>query len=99
MARTLFTNVSVLDCSGAEPYSGQVLIEDSNGNSIKLETSGVTITAAAKITVNASSIEVNSGMVTVNSGMSKFSGVVQCDVLIATTVVGSTYTPGAGNVW
>ena len=32
MARTLFTNVSVLDCSGAEPYSGQVLIE---GNRIK----------------------------------------------------------------
>ncbi|MBV8410688.1 MAG: amidohydrolase family protein, partial [Alphaproteobacteria bacterium] len=32
MARTLFTNVTVLDGSGAEPYSGQVLIE---GNRVK----------------------------------------------------------------
>jgi uncharacterized protein involved in type VI secretion and phage assembly len=94
----------LLETPGAQKVTlrdgpGQVLIEDSNGNSIKLETSGVTVTAAAKVTVNASSVEVNAGMVTVNSGMSKFSGVVQCDVLIATTVVGSTYTPGAGNVW
>src|ERR1051325_8841119 len=33
---------------------GTVTIEDSNGNSIKLETAGITITASAKITVNAS---------------------------------------------
>jgi imidazolonepropionase-like amidohydrolase len=32
MARTLFTNVTVLDGSGSEPYAGQVLIE---GNRIK----------------------------------------------------------------
>jgi hypothetical protein len=25
--------------------------------------------------------------------------VVQCDTLIATTVVGTSYTPGAGNIW
>jgi hypothetical protein len=31
--------------------------------------------------------------------MSKFSGVVQCDTLIASSVVGSSYTPGAGNIW
>jgi hypothetical protein len=31
--------------------------------------------------------------------MSTFSGIVQCDTIIATTVVGTTYTPGAGNVW
>jgi len=28
-----------------------------------------------------------------------FSGIVQCQVLQATTVVSSIYTPGAGNVW
>lgn len=78
---------------------GQITIEDSNGNSIKLESSGVTITAAAKVTVNAGQVTVSAGMVQVDAGMSKFSGVVQCDTLIATTVVASTYTPGAGNVW
>ena len=78
---------------------GSVTIEDSNGNSIKLETSGITITASAKVTVNASQIAVSAGMVTVDAGMSKFSGVVQCDTLISNAVVSSSYTPGAGNIW
>jgi uncharacterized protein involved in type VI secretion and phage assembly len=78
---------------------GAVTIEDSNGNSIKLETAGITITAAAKVTVNAPQVAVSAAMVKVDAGMSKFSGVVQCDTLIATTVVSATYTPGAGNIW
>jgi uncharacterized protein involved in type VI secretion and phage assembly len=78
---------------------GAVFIEDSNGNSAKLETSGVTITAAAKLTVNAGTIEISAGMVTVNAGLSKFSGVVQADTVISNTVVSSAYTPGAGNIW
>jgi hypothetical protein len=78
---------------------GAVTIEDSNGNSIKLQTSGITITASAKVTVNASQVAVSAGMVTVDAGMSKFSGVVQCDTLISNTVISATYTPGAGNIW
>ncbi len=78
---------------------GSVEIADSNGNSMKLETSGVTITASAKVTVNASTMEVSAGMVTVNAGMSRFSGVVQCDTLISNSVVSASYTPGAGNIW
>jgi len=78
---------------------GSVEIIDSNGSSVKLESSGVTVTTSSKVTINASNIEITAGMVTVNSGMSKFSGVVQADTVIATTVVGTSYTPGAGNIW
>jgi uncharacterized protein involved in type VI secretion and phage assembly len=79
---------------------GTLTLEDSNGNSIKLEASGITINASAKVTLNAgATVDVSAGMVNVNAGMSKFSGVVQCDTIIATTVVGTTYTPGAGNIW
>jgi uncharacterized protein involved in type VI secretion and phage assembly len=74
-------------------------IKDANGNSIKLESSGITITAAAQVKVQASTMEVSAGMVTVNAGMSKFSGVVQCDTLISNAVVSASYTPGAGNIW
>jgi len=35
----------------------------------------------------------------VDAGMSKFSGVVQADTVITNTIVASTYTPGAGNIW
>ena len=38
-------------------------------------------------------------LITVNAGMSKFSGVVQCDTLIANSVAAASYTPGAGNIW
>ena len=38
-------------------------------------------------------------MLTVDAAMATFSGVVQCQVMQATTVVATTYTPGAGNVW
>jgi uncharacterized protein involved in type VI secretion and phage assembly len=78
---------------------GAVTIEDANGNSIKLEAAGITVTASAKVTVNAGTAEISAGMLTVNAGMSKFSGVVQCDTLISNSVVSSSYTPGAGNIW
>lgn len=79
---------------------GNVLIEDSNGNSIKLEPSGITVNAAAKVTVTAGAqVEVNAAQVTVNAAMSNFNGVIRCDTIIATTVVGTSYTPGAGNIW
>ena len=63
---------------------GTVEIVDSNGNSMKLESSGITINAAAKVTINGrAQVAVTAGMVTVDAAMSKFSGVVQCDTLIS----------------
>lgn len=76
-----------------------VIVRDANGNSATFDSSGVTVDAAAKVTVNASTIEMSAGMVTVNAGMSKFSGVVQADTVITNSVVSSSYTPGAGNIW
>jgi hypothetical protein len=64
-----------------------------------MNSSGISISAGAKIKMDAAQIEASAGMVTVNAPMSKFSGVVQCDVLIANTVVGTSYTPGVGNLW
>lgn len=74
-------------------------ITDGSGNSIRLESSGITVNAAAKVTINGSTVEVSAGMVTVNAGMSKFSGVVQADTVITNSVVSASYTPGAGNIW
>ena len=78
---------------------GSILIQDSNGNSIKLDSSGITLTASAKVSISASQAEATAGMVNVNSGMSKFSGVVNADTVITNSVVSASYTPGAGNIW
>ena len=74
-----------------------VRIEDSNGNAVTLAASGVTVNASAKVTINALNVDVNASLVTVDAGMSRFSGVVQCDTLISTSVVSASYSPGAGN--
>jgi uncharacterized protein involved in type VI secretion and phage assembly len=78
---------------------GSITLQDSNGNSAKMEAAGITVTASAKVTVNASTVEISAGMVTVNAGMSTFSGVVQADTVITNSVISASYTPGAGNIW
>jgi type 1 fimbria pilin len=77
---------------------GSILIEDNSGNTIRLESSGITIQASAKVVVNSSQLEISASMITVNAGMAKFSGVVQADTLIANSVIASSYTPGTGNI-
>jgi hypothetical protein len=64
-----------------------------------MDSAGVSVQTPATVKVEASQVQVTSGMVQVDSAMATFSGVVQCNTLITTTVVASTYTPGAGNVW
>jgi uncharacterized protein involved in type VI secretion and phage assembly len=90
------------------PNGVKATLTDSNGGSIKLEAAGNTLTmdnngvaiqAGQKFTVSASQIEMTAGQVKVNAGLSTFTGVVSADVARASTVVGTTYTPGAGNIW
>ncbi len=68
-------------------------------STVTIDSQGVSVQTSGKVSVQASQVEVNAGQVTVNAAMSKFSGVVKCDTLIATSVVGTSYTPGAGNIW
>ena len=34
MDRTLFTNVTILDCTGAAPYAGEALVAESAGDPV-----------------------------------------------------------------
>jgi uncharacterized protein involved in type VI secretion and phage assembly len=80
---------------------GSIEFTDSSQTSVKIDSSGVTINApTAKVQITAASeVDVTAPTVNVSAAMSAFSGIVQCQVLQATTVVATTYTPGAGNVW
>src|SRR5262249_40584494 len=76
---------------------GSVEIADSNGNSVKLETSGATITAAATLTINASAVTINASSLT-HSGTATISGALTVAASVTTpSVVSGSYTPGAGN--
>jgi len=76
-----------------------VEIEDANGNSIKLESAGITIKTSAKVTLQAMQVAVSASMVQVDSAMSMFSGTVKADTVLCNSIVSSSYTPGAGNIW
>lgn len=90
------------------PMGYSITINDSAGGeieikrdaqSIKLSSTEVAITSSVTVSVNASRVTISAGMVQVDAGMSRFSGVVQADTIIANAVVGTSYTPGAGNIW
>ncbi len=55
--------------------------------------------STARVTVSAPTVTVTAAMVTIEAPLTKAAGVVQCDTLIATSVVASTFTNGAGNIW
>ncbi len=78
---------------------GHIDVTDSNGNAFKMESAGITVTAAARLTIRASQLTIASGLVTIDAGMIKCSGVLQADTVISNSVISSSYTPGAGNIW
>lgn len=80
---------------------GSIEFGDANQTSVRIDSSGVTITApTAQVQVTAASgVTITAPQLTVDSAIATFSGIVQCQVMQATTVVATTYTPGAGNVW
>ena len=69
------------------------------GTTVTYDPQGVTVNTGMKVTVQATQVEVSASMVTVNAAMSRFSGVVQADTVISNSVISSSYTPGAGNIW
>jgi uncharacterized protein involved in type VI secretion and phage assembly len=82
-----------------EDAPASITINDANGNTIKMEASGVNITTSATFSVSASMVDITASMVNVNAGMSTFSGVVKSDTNITNATISTSYTPGAGNIW
>jgi len=79
----------ILDDSGG----GKITLQNEMGASIEFDSAGnINITAPLKLSISATQIEAN-------VPMSQFNGVTQHQTMIASAVVGSTYTPGAGNIW
>jgi len=54
------------------PASVEVI--DGNGNSVKMETSGITVNAPAKVTVSAKQVAISAPILTVDAATSKFFG-------------------------
>ncbi|HEX5111188.1 MAG TPA: phage baseplate assembly protein V [Vicinamibacterales bacterium] len=78
---------------------GGVELVDSNGNAIRLQPSGITITAAGRVNVQAAQVSVSAGTIDLNAAMVNCSSTLRADSVVTNSVISNSYTPGVGNVW
>ena len=76
-----------------------ITVEDASGNRLRLDSTGFDLATSASLHFGASQVTVDAGMVRLNAGAVAVTGTLTVDTLIANSVVASSYTPGAGNIW
>jgi DUF4097 and DUF4098 domain-containing protein YvlB len=74
--------------------SASVLLEDARGNTIRLDSGGITISSAASVAISAPQIAISASAIAVDAPLVRFNGVVQAETVIAASIV-----PGASNIW
>jgi uncharacterized protein involved in type VI secretion and phage assembly len=79
--------------------SGGSIRLEAVGNTLTMNNQGVSIHATSKFRVEAAQIEMQAGQVKIDTALASFTAMAKCEIMKSTTVLGSTYTPGAGNVW
>lgn len=76
---------------------GKIELKTSMGT-VKIESSGITVQATSKVTIQAPQMEVKAAYVNWQVAFTNISGIVKAPVVIGTTIIGSVYTPGVGNL-
>ena len=85
--------------AGIEVISNTTIkLQDFHGNEFTMGPSGIAANAASKFSINAATYESTLGFAVSTCAHTQFSGVLQTDTIIATNVIGTSYTPGAGNL-
>lgn len=78
---------------------GEIEIAHSGGSKVTVSSTNVQVEASGTVEVSASRLEVNAASVDLNAATVSCSGILNAPNVIATTVIASTYTNGAGNIW
>jgi uncharacterized protein involved in type VI secretion and phage assembly len=77
---------------------GTITIDGGSGATIVITPLSIEITCPGTVKLMTSMAELTASSLQLNCAMTRASGVVQCQTLIADSVVAASYTPGAGNV-
>lgn len=82
---------------------GHALVLDDGAMQIELRHSNgtrMTLDPAGRVEVQANAtVDITAAALNVHAPVAVFDGLVQCQTVIASSVVSASYTPGAGNVW
>ena len=87
--------VGVLATGTAPP----VALVDDDGNTVRLSSSGIEITSAGEVHIRASSLRITAASALADTGLWTFTSAVKTETLIADSVIASSYSPGAGNIF
>lgn len=69
------------------------------GTTITINTQGVTVNTPLNVKVQATMVQVTAAQFVVDAPISMFSGTVQAQTVVTSSVISASYTPGAGNIW
>lgn len=78
--------------------SGRIEL-NAGGSSLVIDEHGVRIDTGGEFYVNASTSTQSAANMDFDTPSASFTGVVQAPTVQADSVMGTTYTPGAGNIW
>jgi len=76
-----------------------IKIEDSSGNTVILGATGMATQVGLEVKVTCANLKVDAGYVEINAPIVKCSAMLKCETLVASAVISTSYTPGAGNIW
>jgi uncharacterized protein involved in type VI secretion and phage assembly len=77
---------------------GSAITLSGGGNTITMDGNGIKLDSHT-VEVSAAQFKVTAAMGTFDVALADFSAFVMCELLQTNTVISTTYTPGAGNMW
>lgn len=88
------------------PSGASLTVSDEGGGTVTVETGGTSLTLSptevaiksVMVKVDCTVFELNSAIANIHAPLANFDAVINSQVCLTTTVVSSTYTPGAGNM-
>lgn len=108
------TRIAIVEEEGGQPMveiktpgGPKMTISDEGGGKVTLKTGGTSLKMtpssmslkSASITLDGAEVTIKGGPLTVESPIADFSGVINGPVGVLSSIIATTYTPGAGNVW
>jgi uncharacterized protein involved in type VI secretion and phage assembly len=74
-------------------------LRDASGNTVKLESAGITLTTSTKLSIQATTVDISASSMNANVGVMTVSGPLNAGTCVNTpSVIAASYTPGAGNI-
>ena len=90
-------NVMIYASKDLGLMAGRML--DLQGDYATFKAINLKVAVSGNLDMQANHLHMAASMIAVSTAMMQVSGTVKCDTIIANSVVGSSYTPGAGNIW